>query len=80
MIDQTLHREEIVTLSFVCNGTSTFITLAAHQAAHRLQSGDDELQGRATPATIVCFRTCRRLQTATNTAVVREAPASRAQN
>ena len=68
------------TISFVCNGTSTFITLAARQAARRLQSSEDDLQGPATPAITVSLRTCRRLQTAADTAVVREVPAGRAQN
>ena len=63
-----------------CNGTSTFITLATHQAAHRLQSGDDDLQGPTTPATTVSLRTCCRLQTFADTAVDREWPAGRAHN
>ena len=66
------------TISFITNGTSTFITLAAHQTAHCVQSGDDDLQGSAAPATTVPLRTCRRLQTIMDTVVIQEGPVDRA--
>ena len=56
------------------------ITLAAHEATHRLQNGDDDPQGPATPATTVSLQTCHRLKTAVDTEVVQKGPAGRAQN
>ena len=62
------------TISFVSNGTSTLISLAVHQAAHRVQSGDEDLQDPTITVTTVSLRTCRRLQTAEDMAVNREGP------
>ena len=56
------------------------ITLASHQAAHPIQSGNDDLQGPGTPAAIVPLPTCFRLQIIVNNAVVREEPAGPVQN